>query len=267
MCPDPQAPIPADGPGHPTDARGPHRWTPDSIVVSCEHAGNDVPPEFAALFVHTGARTPTLDTHRGIDIGALGVADRLASRLGPRLASPLLATTVTRLLVDCNRSPDAPGVFSEFTRDLPAAARADLLSRYHAPQREAVRRAVVAEIERGRRVLHIGVHSFTDVLDGDVRDVDLALLFDPASPSEAAVCDAWMHALRGFAPRGTRLAFNKPYLGTDDGLTTTLRAELGPTHYAGVEIEARQGTLASPATQHATADLLAESLLTACFAG
>ena len=36
-------------------------------------------------------------------------------------------------------------------------------------------------------MLHVGVHSCVDILHGQVRDLDIALLFDPRRPHEAAV--------------------------------------------------------------------------------
>jgi predicted N-formylglutamate amidohydrolase len=107
-------------------------------------------------------------------------------------------------------------------------------------------------------VLHIGVHSFTDVLDGQVRAVDIGLLFDPARRSESELCRAWRTGLESACDG--RVRFNEPYLGTDDGLTTALRAQFPDRAYAGVEVEVRQGLLTSEAAQRAFGALLARTL-------
>jgi predicted N-formylglutamate amidohydrolase len=93
-----------------------------SLLVTSEHGGNDVPEEHRSLF---RGRKALLDSHRGWDPGTLDLAERLASALG----APLVASSVTRLLVDLNRSPHNPRVFSEVTRPLPRAARLVLLAR------------------------------------------------------------------------------------------------------------------------------------------
>ena len=56
-----------------------------------------------------------LKSHRGWDPGSLTLAARLAETLG----APFHAQTVTRLLIDANRSLHHRGLFSEFTRTLP----------------------------------------------------------------------------------------------------------------------------------------------------
>jgi predicted N-formylglutamate amidohydrolase len=53
---------------------------------------------------------------------------------------------------------------------------------------------------------------------------------------------------------------NEPYLGTDDGLTTHLRTVFPAAGYAGIEIEVRQGLVASEHQQQVIGDLLAASM-------
>lgn len=222
------------------------------MLVSCEHAGNAVPPEHAGLFEHAGA---DLASHRGWDIGALGYALRLAEGI----SAPLLATAATRLLVEVNRSPGHPGVFSAWTGGCDAATKQSMLDRYYLPHRRAVERLVRAGVERGERVLHLGAHSFADVLDGVARGVDIGLLFDPDRAAESGVCHGWRKSLERAAP-SLRARFNEPYLGIDDGLTTWLRGRLPEDLYAGIEVEVRQGLLETPEAQDTIGDLLSASL-------
>lgn len=227
-------------------------WRPTAVLVTCEHAGNEVPPAYAPWFADAGG---ALASHRGWDIGSLGYGMRLASRL----SAPLIHTTVTRLLIEPNRSPDHPGLYSEFSRDRAPELRRAVFQAFYAPHRRSVESIIGALVQRGDRVLHLGAHSFTDVLDGNRRDMDIGLLFDPGRASEAAVCRAWGASLGLRAPdRVTR--FNEPYLGTDDGLTTHLRTVFSADRYAGVEIEIRQGLIGHADEQRAMGDLLADTL-------
>lgn len=232
---------------------GPRHWRATRIVITCEHAGNEVPPRYAHLFTSTEA-TAALASHRGWDPGSLGVGLALSDLLG----APLLATTTTRLLVEPNRSPDQPDLFSRFTRDLPQDALRSILEEYYLPHRLRVEGTIRAAIDGGERVLHLGVHSFTDVLDGDVRAVDIGLLFDPDRPSEASLSGDWQAALLAAGER--RVRFNEPYQGTDDGLTTYFRTLFAPESYAGLEIELRQGMLGTESEQRTIAQLLASTL-------
>jgi predicted N-formylglutamate amidohydrolase len=206
-----------------------------AALVTCEHGGNHVPPRWAPLFVDAGE---ALSTHRGWDPGAL----KLARDLARRLRAPLRTATVTRLVVDLNRSPRHPRVFSEWTRGLSREERSELLARYHTPHRSAVERDVAELMRRGRRVLHLGVHSFTPFLDGVERRADLALLYDPRRPLERALCSSWAEALARDLS-GLAVRRNQPYRGVSDGLTTSLRRRFPADAYLGVEIEVSQRLL------------------------
>lgn len=231
----------------------PAQWRPTSVLITCEHAGRVVPPEYAALFADTG---PLLDSHRGWDPGALGVALQLARSL----KAPLLAVTTTRLLVEANRSADHPDLFSRYTRDLDPRERDRIKRVYYLPHRRAVEAWIATRIgnDTEGRVLHIGVHSFTDVFNGHTRTVDLGLLFDPARTAESDLCETWRSRLQAECPE--RVRFNEPYLGTDDGLTTAMRKTFPDGAYAGVEVELRQGLLTTEVGQRAFGNLLARTL-------
>lgn len=227
-------------------------WSPTWVLLTCEHGGRDVPSAYGGLF--RGAKT-VLDSHRGYDIGALGVALRMASRL----SVPIIFSTVTRLLIDLNRSLDQPDVGSEFTRDMTDNEREAIADAFYHPYRDSVEAAVAAATTAGHRVLHVGVHSCTDVLHGSTRDLDIALLFDEARPLEEAFCTGLRASLLSLEP-GLRYRFNEPYRGADDGLTTTLRGVFPPESYLGIEIELRQGMVTGAEQQRVAADLLGEAV-------
>jgi predicted N-formylglutamate amidohydrolase len=215
---------------------------PPALVLSCEHGGNRLPRGFP----RADALGAALGTHRGWDPGALGLARHMASRLG----APLRYSTISRLVVEPNRSAGHAQLLSEWSRALPPPEQRRLVAQYHARHRARVRRAVEGAREGGTRaVVHVGVHTFTPELDGAVREVDIGILLDPASALEARVAQGWMEALGpGFAPTGRplRILLNEPYDGRTDGLTTSLRehfAALGGAPYAGLELEVSQGLL------------------------
>lgn len=233
---------------------------PAALVLSCEHAGNRLPPTFP----RPDDLLDALSTHRGWDLGALKLARRIARRLG----APLRFTTLSRLVVDTNRSENGPDVFSPWSAVLPPPERRRLIARHHRPHRARVRRMVEEASEGGRiPVVHVGVHTFTPVLDGIVRGVEVGILLDPARPRERAVAERWMKSLLERAPR-LRVALNDPYDGRSDGLTTTLRsrfAQGGVFDYAGLELEVNQGLLEGsgrrgPALAPELADALADAL-------
>ncbi|HET6343409.1 MAG TPA: N-formylglutamate amidohydrolase [Myxococcota bacterium] len=203
-----------------------------TVILSCEHGGNRIPKAYAPLFASHAA---LLESHRGYDAGALQVARAMARVTG----APLFASTVSRLLVDLNRSQGHPALFSRITRELGKADRLRILHAYYVPHRGAVEESVASAIRRRVAVLHLCVHSFTPELDGVVRNADIGLLFDPRRPGEAAFCRRWREVCQELAPE-LRVRFNYPYRGTSDGFTTYLRRRWSPQLYVGVELEINQ---------------------------
>jgi len=204
----------------------------DFVVVTCEHGGNRIPAEYRGMF--RGWRR-ILDTHRGYDPGALVMARQLSGMLD----APLVWSTVSRLLIDLNRSLDNPNVWSDATRDLPPAMQQRIVRRHYAPYRQRVAAIIQGAIAAGRRVLHLSSHSFTPVLDGHVRMADVGLLYDPARPGEAVFASRWKSAFAAATPR-LRVRRNYPYAGKNDGLTSSLRRRFSPERYVGIEIELNQ---------------------------
>jgi predicted N-formylglutamate amidohydrolase len=80
-------------------------------IVTCEHATPNIPAAYRKLFV---ARRSQLASHLGWDIGALD----LAKAISRSLASPLMRSEVSRLLVDLNRSVGHSALFSGAARPL-----------------------------------------------------------------------------------------------------------------------------------------------------
>jgi predicted N-formylglutamate amidohydrolase len=197
-----------------------------SIIITCEHASNAVPAKWRGAFLGSGI----LKTHRAWDPGAA----LLARELAVAVKAPAFFGEITRLLVDLNRSQTHRKVFSEFT---PEDARDELLQRYWRPYREQVGKAIQHALTRGP-VLHLSVHSFTPVLDGETRNAEIGLLYDPARRNEREFCTAWRHELRAALP-ATRVRMNYPYRGTSDGCTTAMRKRIG-ARYAGMELEINQ---------------------------
>lgn len=201
-----------------------------ALLISCEHYSNEVPAGLEFLFK---GNTAVLHTHRAYDIGAAGMFDALKS-----LASFSHKADRSRLLIELNRSLHHPKVFSEFTKHISEKEKETLLA-YYLSYRSRVKKAIEKEIEKGNKVLHIGVHSFTPVLNGIKRKADIGLLYDPARKWEKSFSVAWKQQLIK-ENESLKIRFNYPYLGKADGFTTSLRKEFNAAQYAGIELEVNQ---------------------------
>ena len=202
------------------------------FLITCEHGGNRIPSRYRHLFPGCEA---LLKSHRGYDAGALAMARDMAGVL----AAPLFFSTTSRLLIDLNRSIGHPRLYSEFTRCAPSALRREILERYYLPYRSRAEADIAESVARGGRVIHISSHSFTPVLDGEVRKADIGLLYDPARSGELELCERWQASLKALLP-GLKVRRNYPYAGKADGLTAYLRRRFQPGDYAGVELEITQ---------------------------
>lgn len=202
------------------------------VLITCEHAGYEIPPEVAGQFAIS---LKVLTSHRGYDRGAREIALALGEQLN---TSPLLCT-VTRLVVDLNRSESFSGLFSGYGRLLDNQAREEILQQHYRPFRNRVRAAIAEQIAASLDVRHFSVHTFTPVLRGDRRTADIGLLFDPARAAETELATAWSESLARRWPQ-LSVKMNYPYLGTDDGHTTSLRAIFPDPRYAGIELEVNQ---------------------------
>lgn len=215
---------------------------PDQFLITCEHAGNRIPSRYRDFFRD---RQSLLRTHRGYDLGALRVAREMSAALG----APLLVSTISRLLIDLNRSLGHPELFSEVTRDLSGELRNEITTRYYLPYRSKAETMIAQAIEGGARVVHVSCHSFTPELNGEIRDTDIGLLYDPNRAAESQLCRRWSVALHAYAA-ALKARMNYPYAGTADGFTVYLRERFGADQYLGIELEINQKHVHSWGASH-----------------
>lgn len=230
------------------------RRRPMSVMLTCEHGGNSIPTAYRSLFT-TPAAQQALDSHRGWDTGSLGIGRCFAKVFDV----PLQASQVSRLLIELNRSLGHPKLFSDWSKVLAVPERERVIDEYYHPYRNQVITAVEKHLSAGNRVLHLSMHTFTPVWDGVRRSTDVGLLFDPQRNLEADVCAAWQRELRRALPN-LRTHRNRPYRGTSDGLTTSLRRRFAPSDYLGIELEVNQRFFLEPPIDRTLTRLIAQSL-------
>lgn len=198
--------------------------------MTCEHAGNFIPPEYQQKFAN---HKDLLNSHRGYDPGAYDLFQELLP-----LSDFHEFQSVSRLVVELNRSLHHPQLFSEISKRLSSAEKENILQEYYYPYRNKVTRQIERYITAGESVFHLSVHSFTPVLSGEERRADIGLLYDPSRVQEKKICHSIKEHLQALKPE-LRIRFNYPYLGKADGFTTFLRDRF-PSNYSGIELEVNQ---------------------------
>ena len=198
------------------------------FILSCEHGGNEVPEPYRSCFE---AAQPALESHRGYDYGAL----RLFHLFENGYTGFSHFATITRLLVDLNRTLEASSLFSEFVQGLSPEQKQGILDTYYHPYRNRFINHLEPIFAKGQFVVHVSVHSFTPILDGVERNADIGILFDPAFVQERRLAQMWKRLIHKKLPH-LKVRFNYPYLGKTDGHVVYYRRRF-PNQYAGLELE------------------------------
>lgn len=231
------------------------------LLLSCEHASPKIPKEFLALFQ---TRPDVLETHRGYDAGAKEVFNLLSKTSDFKLTGK-----VSRLLIDLNRSEKHPKLFSEFSQNLGMEKKNFLLKQYYYPYRSSVLNWLDEKLNRQWKgklsghdvnVIHLSIHSFTPELNGEKRNADIGILFDPKRKGEAEFAELLKSSLKS---EGWHVRKNYPYLGIADGFTTYLRKKF-QVGYHGLEIELNQalfGSSTDRANQNSVANAIQSAIL------
>jgi hypothetical protein len=190
-----------------------------------------------------------LNTHAGLDIGALWMARKMSERLGVKL----IYSEISRLVVDLNRTARMSGSFFEnikpFTKNLTPQ---EILGRYYWPYRMEVEEYLNQTLKSHESMLHLSIHSFTPKLKKEIRKAEVGILYDPHRPLEKEFAAILKDRLQYHRPpplkndgessknHDWRIRLNYPYMGVSDGFTPYLRKIFSDTQYAGVEIEFNQ---------------------------
>ncbi len=225
------------------------------FLFVCDHAGAQVPTALGDL----GAPPEAFSRHIAIDIGAAGLARGLADRLD----GPLIQQRYSRLVIDCNRAPDAhdaivahaDGMDISGNVGLSDAAVAARVHAIHTPYHAAIEAAVDARAAVGETFALVFVHSFTPRFRGHERPWRVGVLHHGASPLSSAVLAALGDSDLG--PIGD----NEPYQFDSTDYTAPRHAIARGIDY--VELEIRQDLIADPAGQEAMAEALARVLRSA----
>jgi predicted N-formylglutamate amidohydrolase len=194
--------------------------------------------------------------HIACDIGIRGVGERLSALLD----ATFIHQHYSRLVIDCNRNPDAEGAVPKLSdgaripgnEDLSSADRTARVAEICRPYQQRIGAEIAARKRRGQNTVLVSLHSFTPVMQGFERPWRFGVLHRHDSPFSRAV----LKALR--ADLGDEAGDNEPYRMDEIDYTVPLHADGHGIDY--LEIEVRQDQLEDEAGQLAIAARLADIL-------
>ncbi|MEQ8603343.1 MAG: N-formylglutamate amidohydrolase [Marivibrio sp.] len=249
---------PASAPLLGPDDPPPFEWAREAggapVVVCCDHASNRVPKALGDL----GAVAAAMERHIAYDIGAAGVARRLADLLD----APAILSGYSRLVIDINRDPDDFTSIREIydrvvvagNRRLSAADRAQRAAELFQPYHDALAAALEAKRRRVSHPALISVHSCTDVYKGVQRPWHVGVL----SNEDRRMAERVMATLAVAHP-DLVVGDNKPYSGLDS-FGYTIETHARPHGRPNVLFEVRQDLIRTEEGQARFAEILAEAL-------
>ena len=235
-------------------------WTPTHVLgaeresrwlILCDHATNRVPD-----FVNggdLGIAQDDMARHIAYDVGASGVAIRLAEKLG----APVVLSNFSRLVIDPNRGEDDPtlvmrlydGTLIPANRHVTEAEISERLEKCYRPYHETVANMAARQSD----TVIISVHSFTQQFRGrQVRPWHTGLLFADDARLSHPLIDL-LHQEPGMI-----VGVNEPYSGHLKGDTIDRHAI--ETGRQNTLIEIRNDLITDDAGQVVWADRFARLL-------
>jgi len=219
------------------------------FVIVCDHASNLFPQEYDFLGLSPDLRR----AHIAWDPGALPVSYGLSTMLD----APLLWPEASRLIVDCNRDPDAPDLILAESEGRPVPGNRELhegerirrLASVHVPYHRAIDAALTRRAAERRPTAVVAVHSFTPVYLGKSRPWHIGIVFD----EDRRLADPMVAALR--TDEAITVGVNQPY-SPADRVYYTLTRHARPRGLPAVMIEIRNDLIADEAGQQAWAGRL-----------
>ncbi|MEY2920137.1 MAG: hypothetical protein RL261_1442 [Pseudomonadota bacterium] len=209
-------------------------------LVVCDHASRAFPRSLDRLGL------PELPSwqHIAWDIGA----GELARGLAHALDAPAVLAGYSRLVVDCNRSPDDEEAFRKESdgwtvpgnQHLTADDRHLRLASFFDPYHECIEAALGGFRGRGIVPMLVAVHSFSPTLAGNTRPWHAGVLWD----QDEANAQRLLAGLR--AEKGLVIGDNEPYSGKHPA-NYTIDHHAKAHGLPHVCIEVRQDLLSSPA--------------------
>ncbi len=207
-----------------------------------------------------GLPAEQLDRHIAID----GGISELGRSLARRLDSPFVEQRYSRLVIDCNRSPQRPDSSAAVSDEVAvpgnaglsvaelAERRTEIFEPYHA----AIARILTQRTARGQPTIFVALHSFTPVMAGQARPWEIGVLHGGGDPRYAKAVLAELEARSRWV-----IGDNVPYSLNDIDFTVPHHAYPGRMPY--VEIEVRRDCLEDIQGVRAVAGLLADVLVAA----
>lgn len=208
-------------------------------LITCEHASQRMPYGWS----WPDEDRWLIDTHWAFDLGARELSRDLALSLD----GTAVLSRFSRLIVDPNRPEDSNTLFRERaegktihlnTTYLDEGGQKRRIEELLRPYHEIVDR----EVQRSGAPVLLGLHTFTELYEGQPRSLEIGVLFD----RDEALAERMAEQL---AKHGIHVALNEPYSGKN-GLMYSVDRHARTHERECLELEVRQDLATDPSFRH-----------------
>lgn len=177
------------------------------LLLVCEHAGQAIPSKLGTL----GLSPEQLDQHIAWDIGAADLCERIANTLG----CTAILQNYSRLVVDCNRPPEAIDAIPEVSDgsvilgncDISKMEKAERIRYIFAP----FHKHISHNLDQSHIRFALSIHSFTPSLQGQIRPWEIGFLYRKDNESSESLAQS----ISSNSP-SVRIGMNQPYRIDDE---------------------------------------------------
>ncbi|MHA7873488.1 MAG: N-formylglutamate amidohydrolase [Hyphococcus sp.] len=222
--------------------------------VFCDHASNAMPDTLKCL----GMPEDMLNTHIAWDIGAGPLSEAVAKKLG----ATLFRCEYSRLIIDPNRSLDAPDLIPAVSDKIPVPGNQNLdetevqsrIATFHVPYHEQLAAALDQAVAQHARPFIVSIHSFTHRLmeASEDRPWEIGLLW---SEDEASA-----RAMISHLDQNTDwlIGDNEPYDARE--FNYSIDRHVGPRNLGHLTIELRQDVIGDERSVDDVSTILSEGI-------
>ena len=225
------------------------------FIFLCDHASNCIPDEYNNLGLNKEERL----AHIAWDPGSLAVAQILSKQFD----APIVRSTISRLVIDVNRSRKAVDLIptiSENTK-IPGNENIDVDERnkrinlYHNPYHEMINRLIDDRQKTGIKSIVIAVHSFTPIYNNIPRPWPIGLI--PCQDERFS--KQFFMALQGDNAK-MNIGWNEPY-AAKQGVFYTMHKHADLRQLEGCMIEIRNDEITDAGGVNKWAKIIQKALL------
>jgi len=196
-----------------------------------DHCGNRIPKALGTL----GLAAADRERHIAWDIGTATLGECLAHQLD----AVFVRQAYSRLVIDCNRDPEAADAIPEVSdgtaidgnRHLSAHDRAERIAAIHAPYQAAIAAEIIRRTRDGLPTSLVSLHSFTASMRGVARPWQIGILHNGANDAMALRLLDWLNTAGRWV-----VGDNEPYIMDATDHTVPRHAFAAELAYAEIEL-------------------------------